>query len=137
MIPVIIPSYKKPGQLAKCIADLKAQTVGVETFVRDNSIDNVYFTAAINEGIRKYLDKDCEYMLILNQDMYLEPDAVEQMLRFMESHPQCGIGTPLQLHSENPQYVVYAGCLEAFPFGKHQQGPISESHRCSGATAPA
>lgn len=126
MIPVIIPSYKKPEQLAKCVAHLKAQTVGVETFVRDNSIDNVYFTAAINEGIRNYLDKDCEYMLILNQDMYLEPDAVEQMVGFMDSHPQCGIGTPLQLHSENPQYVVYAGCLEAFPFGKHQQGPISE-----------
>jgi len=126
MIPVIIPSYKKPEQLAKCVAHLKSQTVEVETFVRDNSTDNIYFTAAINEGLLNYLDKDCEYMLILNQDMYLEPDAVEQMVRFMDSHPQCGIGTPLQLHSENPDYVVYAGCLEAFPFGKHQQGPISQ-----------
>ena len=126
MIPVIIPSYEKPEQLAKCVAHLKAQSIEVEIFIRDNSIDNVYFTAAINEGIRNYLDRDCEYMLLLNQDMYLEPNAVEEMLRFMDSHPQCGIGTPLQLHSENPDYVVYAGCLEAFPFGRHQQGPIIE-----------
>ena len=126
MIPVIIPGYKKQDQLDKCIAHLKAQTVEAEIFIRDNSIDNVYFTRAINEGIRKYLDKDCEYILLLNQDMYLEPNTIEEMVKFMDSHPQCGIGTPLQLHSENPDYVVYAGGLDAFPFGRHQQGPLSK-----------
>ncbi|MBL7185327.1 MAG: tetratricopeptide repeat protein [Phycisphaerae bacterium] len=126
MIPVIIPGYRKPEQLDRCIAHLSVQTVEVETFVRDNSVDNIYFTAAINEGIRKYLDKDCEFILALNQDMYLEPNAIEEMLKFMDSHPECGIGTPLQLHSENPDFVVCGGCLEAFPFGKHQQGPLSE-----------
>ena len=126
MIPIIIPSYKKPDQLDRCITHLKAQTVEMETFVRDNSIDNVYFTAAINEGIKQYLDKDCEFILALNQDMYLEPNAIEEMVKFMDSHPQCGIGTPLQLHSENPDFVICGGCLEAFPFGKHQQGPLSE-----------
>jgi len=126
MIPVIIPSYRKPEQLARCVAHLEAQTVEVETFIRDNSVDNIYFTAAINEGLNRYLDDDCRYILILNQDMYLQPNAVEEMVRFMDSHLQCGIGTPLQLHSENPDYVVYAGCLEAFPFGKHQQGPITD-----------
>lgn len=126
MIPVIIPSYKKPEQLERCVAHLKAQTVEVETFVRDNSIDNIYFTAAINEGIKKYLDRDCEFIIALNQDMYLEPSAIEEMVKFMDSHPQCGIGAPLQLHSENSDFVVCGGCLEAFPFGKHQEGPLSE-----------
>jgi tetratricopeptide (TPR) repeat protein len=126
MIPVIIPGYKKQDQLDKCITHLKAQNVEAEIFIRDNSVDNVSFTRAINEGIRKYLDKDCQYILLLNQDMYLEPNAIEEMMKFMDSHPQCGIGTPLQLHSENPDYVVYAGGLDAFPFGRHQQGPLSE-----------
>ena len=126
MIPVIIPSYRKPEQLERCITHLKAQTAEVETFVRDNSIDNIYFTAAINEGIKKYLDKDCQFIVALNQDMYLEPNAIEEMAKFMDSHPRCGIGTPLQLHSENPDFVVCGGCLEAFPFGKHQQGSLSE-----------
>ena len=58
--------------------------------------------------------------------MYLQPNAVEEMVRFMDSQPQCGIGTPLQVHGENPDYVVCAGCLEVFPFGKHQQGPITQ-----------
>ncbi|MHC4626264.1 MAG: tetratricopeptide repeat protein, partial [Planctomycetota bacterium] len=126
MIPVIIPSYGKAEQLDRCTAHLKAQTVAVEVFVRDNNVDNVYFTAAINEGITKYLDTDCRFIVLLNQDMYLEPGAIEEMTRFMDSHPQCGIGMPLQLHSENPDFVVCGGCLEAFPFGRHQQGPLSE-----------
>jgi GT2 family glycosyltransferase len=126
MIPVLIPSYKKEDQLEKCIAHLRNQTVEVEIFVRDNSQDNVYFTAAVNEGIKRYLGEDCKYMVILNQDMYLEPGAVEEMVKFMDSHPQCGIGAPLQLYSEDPKYVVCGGCLEAFPFGKHQQGHVSE-----------
>jgi len=126
MLPVIIPAYKNRDQLERCTAHLRAQTCEVEIFVRDNSFDNIYFTAAINEGLRKYLHEDCEYIIALNQDMYLEPDAVEEMLKFMDSHPQCGIGTPLQLHSSNSDYVTYAGCLEAFPFGKHRQGPLSE-----------
>jgi len=126
MIPAIIPSYKKKEQLEKCIADLKKQTLPVEIFVRDNTHDNIYFTAAINEGIKKYLQHDCKYMLMLNQDMYLQPDAVEVMVNFLESHPKCGVATPLQLSKENPDYVIYAGCFEAFPLGRHQHGPLSD-----------
>ena len=129
MIPVIIPGYKNKDQLEQCIDKLKNQTVPVEIFVRDNCDDNVYFTAAVNEGIKKFLNEPCQYMLILNQDMYLAPDAVEKMTTFMDSHQRCGIGTPLQLYSKNPDYAIYAGCFEAFPAGKHKHGPLSQFTR--------
>ncbi len=124
-IPVIIPFYKNRHQLEKCIQHLNMQTVSVEVFVRDNSVDNIYFTAAVNEGIKKYLDQDCRYLMILNQDMYLAKDAVEEMVKFMDSHPDCGIGTPLQLDPQNPDYVVYAGGFDAFPVGRHLHGKAS------------
>ncbi|MHC4396951.1 MAG: glycosyltransferase family 2 protein [Planctomycetota bacterium] len=126
MIPVIIPAYKNKDQIEKCLACLKNQTVAVEIFIRDNSDDNIYFTAAVNEGIKKYLDKPCEYILILNQDMYLQPGATEEMVKFMDTHPKCGIGAPLQLHSQNPDYVICAGSYQAFPLGEHQGGYLSE-----------
>ncbi len=126
MIPAIIPYYKNKNQLEKCIAHLKKQTVEVETFIRDNSNDNIYFTAAVNEGIKKYLSQPCEYILVLNQDMYLEPTAVEKMTAFMNSHPECGIGAPLHLYADDPDYVIFAGGYESFPFGKHQHGRLSE-----------
>ncbi len=126
-IPAIIPYYKKKSQLDRCIAHLNMQTIeGVEIFIRDNSNDNIHFTAAVNEGIKKYLSQSCEYILVLNQDMYLEPAAVEIMTIFMNSHPECGIGSPLQLHSEDPEYVICGGSYDAFPMGKHHHGQLSE-----------
>jgi len=125
-IPVIIPFYKNRHQLNKCLQHLDRQAVPVEVFVRDNSVDNIYFTAAVNEGIKKFLDKNCKYMLILNQDMYLESDAIAEMVNFMDSHPECGIGTPLQLDPQNPDHVVYAGGFNAFPLGSHLHGRASE-----------
>jgi tetratricopeptide (TPR) repeat protein/GT2 family glycosyltransferase len=127
LIPAIIPYYKNKNQLDRCIAHLNKQTIeGVEIFIRDNSNDNIYFTAAVNEGMKKYLSQPCDYILVLNQDMYLEPAAVETMTTFMNSHPECGIGAPLQLHVEDPDYVICGGSYEAFPLGKHQHGRLSE-----------
>ena len=126
MIPAIIPYYQNSSQLARCISHLEAQTVSVDIFIRNNDEDNVYFTSAINEGIRQYLGRSCQYILVLNQDMYLERTAVEQMIKFMDSHPGCGIGAPLQLHSSNPTYVVFAGGYQAFPMGKHACGDLKE-----------
>jgi GT2 family glycosyltransferase len=127
MIPTIIPYYKNKNQLENCTAHLKKQTVkDVEIFIRDNSNDNIYFTAAVNEGIKKYLSQPCEYILVLNQDMYLEPTAAETMMAFMSSHPECGIGAPLHLYADDPDYVIFAGGYESFPFGKHQHGRLSE-----------
>ena len=63
MIPVIIPFYKQKAQLDRCLRQLQQQTVGVEIFIRDNSHDNVYFTRAVNEGIRRFLKEDWQYIL--------------------------------------------------------------------------
>lgn len=126
MLPVIIPYYKKPEQLEKCLTALNAQTYPVEKFVRDNNRDNVYFTAAVNEGILKYLDSDCKYMLLLNQDMYLEPNTVRELVDFMDAKPECGIAAPLQISCRNPENVVCAGGLDAFPEGRHEYGLLSQ-----------
>ncbi|MCF7976361.1 MAG: tetratricopeptide repeat protein [Phycisphaerae bacterium] len=124
-VPVIIPAYKNKPQLDTCIEHLNRQTVPCDIFIRDNSDDNIFFTAAVNEGIKHFLAVDCPYMLILNQDMYLEPKAVEVMVAFMDAHPRCGMGAPLQLHHDNPDQVIWGGSFDAFPAGKHHIGPVS------------
>lgn len=126
MIATVIPAYKNQEQLQKCINHLKNQTIEVDIFVRDNTTSNINFTAAVNEGIIKYLDQPHKYILILNQDMYLYPNAVEKMVTFMDTHPECGIGAPLQLACKAQDYVTFAGGREAFPAGKHRYGPLSD-----------
>jgi len=125
-VPVIIPFYRREDQLDKCLAALKQQTWPVEIFIRNNSEDNIFFTAAVNEGLRRYMDRPFDFALVLNQDMYLAPKAVETMVQFMEAHPKCGIGAPLQLDVGNPDRVICAGGYEAFPAGRHQGGLLAD-----------
>ena len=78
-IPILIPHFRAEEKLKKCIAHIESQNYQpVEIFVRDNSEDNILFTAAINEGLYKYaFREDVDYVLVLNQDAYLGADTLE------------------------------------------------------------
>jgi GT2 family glycosyltransferase len=123
-VPVIIPFYKAPDKLEKCRAHLERQTYPqIEVFIRDNSDDNVYFTAAINEGLCRFIcDPQVKYIAILNQDAYLEPRAIEVLVDFLERHPAAGLACPLQLTESG--IVTWGGSLQSFPVGVHRHDPI-------------
>jgi hypothetical protein len=53
-IPVIIPFFKDNVALEKAKKFLDLQTVPIEVFIRDNSVDNILYTKAINEGLRLF-----------------------------------------------------------------------------------
>jgi len=123
-VPVIIPFYREREKLDRCLAHLRAQThPNIEVFVRDNTNDNIYFTAAVNEGLRKFCyDPAIRYVAILNQDAYLAPDAMAALLAFLEANPQSGIACPIQLTPQGQ--VTWGGSLRAFPFGEHRCEPL-------------
>ena len=125
MLPVIIPAFKKPEQLERCLAALRAQTTPVEPFVHDNNADNIGFTRAVNRGLRHAFDRREPFAIILNQDCYLRPDAVEHMLDFMNRKSRCAIGGPKQVSSLDEDAIIHGGCTQAFPFGKHITGRAS------------
>ena len=126
MIPVVVPAFRAEAKLANCLQHLERQTVKTQAFVRDNSEDNIYFTAAVNEGLRMCLQSAPQYIVVLNQDMYLNSNAIENLVAFMNDHPACGIAQPLQVHEKDHSLVICGGGLQAFPFGKHSHGHISE-----------
>jgi GT2 family glycosyltransferase len=119
-VQVIIPFYKEHDKLARCLEQLKAQTYrDLEIFVRDNSDDNIYFTAAINEGLKRYCHvPGIAFVAILNQDAYLAPDAIESLVDFLDEHPEAGIACPLQVNDKGR--VQWGGSLQAFPTGVHR-----------------
>lgn len=123
---VIIPYYIDTRALEKCKATLKASTFNnFEIFIRDNSEDNIYFTAAVNEGIKAGLtDATIDAFLVLNQDCYLEPRTLESLHAHLSLHPSCGIACPLQTDGHNN--VTWGGSLEAFPTGRHYAIPIDQ-----------
>lgn len=124
-ILAVIPFFKRPEQLAKCLSSLRGSSFPVEAFVVDNNHLNQGFTKACNAGLREALKRGHKYTLLLNQDCYVLPDAVECMVRFMDAHPRCAIAGPKQLSAENHDLIVHAGCKEAFPAGVHITGSVS------------
>ena len=119
VVPVIIPHFNAPEALKLTISRIEQQA-GVQTsiFVRDNSQDNILFTRAINEGLRRYAySNEYDYVLVLNQDALLHPECISQMLSVMVASPQIGICAPIALSKD--QSVNWAGSAEAFPWGRH------------------
>ncbi|MDD2757782.1 MAG: glycosyltransferase family 2 protein [Patescibacteria group bacterium] len=52
---------------------------------------NLGFAPAHNKLIRA---TDSEYFLLLNQDMYLAPDCLEKMVKFLDEHPETAAVSP-------------------------------------------
>ncbi len=122
-VAVLIPFFKHQDRLDRCLNCLKAQTFSnFDVFIRDNSDDNIYYTAAINEGFEKYsADAEVKMFLVLNQDAYLAPDALQILVEYLESNPDCAIACPIQCGPTRAE-VAWGGGLEAFPSGQHRQG---------------
>lgn len=123
-IPAIIPAYRAPEMLARCLDHLAAQSRPTTPLVVDNSLENRLYTRAINIGLRQSLAGNSPYYLLLNQDMLLMPTAVAEMIRLMESDPRIGIIMPLHLDPDDPRQVSCGGTEGAFPLGQHYLGPI-------------
>ena len=123
-IPAIIPSYRAPEMLARCLDHLAAQSRPTTPLIIDNNLENRLYTRAINIGLRQSLAGDSPYYLLLNQDMLLMPTAVAEMIRLMESDPRMGIVMPIHLDPGDPRQVTCGGTEDAFPLGLHYSGSI-------------
>jgi len=53
--------------------------------------NNSGFAGGHSEAFR---ESNSEYVLLLNQDMYLMPDCLKKMVDFLDQHPEAGAATP-------------------------------------------
>jgi GT2 family glycosyltransferase len=118
-VGVVIPHYKAPEALQIAMAHLQKQRgIQTEIFIRDNSEDNILFTKAVNEGLRKFAYNDAhDYVMVLNQDANLHEECLQQLVQTMDQNPQAGICAPIALSADKS--VNWAGSAEAFPWGRH------------------
>ena len=127
---VIIVTYKGKRWYDKCFGSLRESTILVQTVVVDNSpteedsayirvhfpevtiirtYDNIGFGRANNLGMRHALDNGCDYVFLLNQDAWIEPDAIEKLVAIAEKHPEYGILTPIHLNAERTAINMQIG----------------------------
>lgn len=117
---VIIVTYKGKQWFDRCFASLRESTIPVQTIVVDNasndgseeyikehfpeihlieSKENLGFGRANNLGMRYALDNGCDYVFLLNQDAWVEPDTIGKLLDIHGNHSEYGILSPIHLNA--------------------------------------
>ncbi|MDP9172628.1 MAG: glycosyltransferase family 2 protein [Planctomycetota bacterium] len=121
-IPALIPFYKDQRQLGLCLDALRKQTYPVDPWVHDNSVQNLYYTIALNLLLRRAIREGQKYALVLTQDVYLRPDAMENLVKFMDEHPRCALAGLKQVLPDDQDIIVHGGVTTSFPTGVHLSG---------------
>lgn len=149
IVSIIIPHWNHREVLVECLDSLARTTwAPVEIIVVDNnsSDDSVEFirtnfpdvrlvenrknrgfAGGCNDGARVATG---EYLVILNNDTTQEPDWLNRLVDFMETHPKVGIAQPKLINATDRSRFDYSGASGgfmdryAFPFAR---GRIFES----------
>lgn len=115
-VGVVIPIWNHQEDTLECLTSLQAVTYpNVDVFVVDNgstdgsadiitaqfpSVDlsilkeNQGFARATNVGIRRALERDAQYGLLLNNDTVVAPDMISALVDAAQGLPRSGILTP-------------------------------------------
>lgn len=111
---VVIPNWNGAERIRLCLDSLQAQTEAHQTIVVDNgSVDssvkiieedypdviliknskNRGFAGGVNAGIRMAIERDAEYVALLNNDAVADKDWLKNLVKFLDANPKAGIAT--------------------------------------------
>lgn len=118
---VIVVTFKGRQWYDRCFTSLRESTIPVQTIVVDNasndgtveyirehypeihlieSKENLGFGKGNNIGMRYALDHGCDYVFLLNQDAWVEPNTFEKLIDIHLKHSEYGILSPMHLNVE-------------------------------------
>lgn len=119
-ILVIVVVYNGMRWLEKSLSSVTASSIPADLFIVDNgstdgsieyikstfpqatlhiSQTNLCFGRGNNLGLRHALDKGYDYVYLLNQDAWVEPDTFEKLIGISQNYPEFGILSPLQTNA--------------------------------------
>lgn len=140
---VIIVTYKGLQWYDRSFGSLRKSTLPVQVVVVDNTPgnedadyikahypevhlikpeENLGFGRANNLGMRYALDNGCDYVFLLNQDAWIEPDSIEKLVNIAEQHPEFGILSPMHMTKEKDHLNIL------FDDGKQNYEVLSDAY---------
>jgi len=125
MTDIILVSYKDEIPIKKCIESIEETCSDYRIYIEDNNINNVGFTKAINNAIKK---GSSEYILLVNSDVIVLPGAQQALIYRFSYSPKIGIVGSIHLDPNQPDRISHRGTIQAFPFGVHKNGHLSMGH---------
>lgn len=117
---VIIVTYNGIEWVRRCFDSLKESIIEPDVFVVDNgskdgtqdyikknypktifqqSSENLGFGKANNIGLQYALDNGYDYAYLLNQDAWIFPETIGELIRISKAYPEYGILSPFQINA--------------------------------------
>lgn len=118
---VIIVTYKGQLWYDRCFKSLRESEIFVHTVVVDNASNdgtveyirenypevhliasdvNLGFGQGNNKGMKYALDNGADYVFLLNQDAWIEPETIKKLIEVHENYPEYGIISPMHLNAD-------------------------------------
>ncbi|RPI74233.1 MAG: glycosyltransferase family 2 protein [Ignavibacteriales bacterium] len=124
MIYAIVVTYNGVTWIEKCFNSLLSSNIKLKIIAIDNSSndgttiiirqkfpsielielpENIGFGKANNIGINKAMNDGADYVFLLNQDAWIESDAVQYLVDQHRKNPEYGVLSPFQLNGSNTE----------------------------------
>ena len=118
---VIIVTYNGKQWYDRCFGSLRTSEIPVQVIVIDNassddtvsyiktnfpeidlieSNQNIGFGQGNNKGIRCALDNGVDYVFLLNQDAWIQPNTISELVKIHNENSEFGILSPIHLNAE-------------------------------------
>jgi GT2 family glycosyltransferase len=127
----VVTNWNRPGDTARCVESLKASAYpSTRILVVDNGSEsdnyrellrtvvgaeiirsetNLGFGMGSNLGIRYALDRDASYVLLVNNDTFVDAGMIGSLVEAMRGDPSIGVAGPIIYYSHEPDRVWFAG----------------------------
>ena len=135
---VIVVTYNGKQWYDQCFNSLRNSELPVQTVVIDNASSdgtvsyirtnftevhilasdvNLGFGQANNKGMRYALDHGADYVFLLNQDAWIEPNTISGLVGVHKKHFEYGILSPIHLSADKSS--IEKGLLGFLTYHKH------------------
>lgn len=126
-IGVVICNYNKRDYVLNCIASMLKQSVEADIYVVDNASadgsaeavrqkygqqvtlienkDNLGGSGGFNTGLRRVLQEDYTYIMLMDNDVVADVDAVKHLYEFLEEHPDVGMAGSKVYYMDDPDKI--------------------------------
>lgn len=121
-ILVIVVVYNGIKWIKRCLDSIYNSEIKLDAFIVDNgsfdgsqdfikenypdaifvkSNENLGFGKANNKGLQYALDNNYQYVYLLNQDAWIQPNTIGQLIQISDTNPEYGILSPFQMSADN------------------------------------
>lgn len=136
-VAVIIPTHNRVEMLCRCVTSVlesdydslliivvdDGSSDGTSEILPDKFLDlqiiqgngSLWWSGSINAGIRKALLSDYDYILLLNDDVVIDPKAVSSLVKCARDNPRSIIGS-IVYDGANPTIIWSAGVSLRWPW---------------------